>query len=329
MITRISTIGMNQPDWLLARKDGIGGSDVGAVLGMNPYKGPYSVWMDKTNRIAEQPANLAMRQGTYMEEFVAQEFTTLSGKRVHRVNAILKNDRFPHLHANVDRVLFGEKSGLECKTANMMSLRRFSGGEFPESYYAQCVSYLAVTEYDRWYLCVLILSREVRCFQLTRIPDDTCPAWCESSTYVSDEEITALVTATSDFWRYVEHDTPPPANGSRDDTDNLNNSFPVAINTEDELELLGAAYILSRLEEIKRLENTLSAERKELENGIKLRLGEYEKGVCENYKVSWSSRSRTTFDAKQFAADHPDLDLSNWYKTTTYRSFAVKRIERN
>lgn len=43
------------------------------------------------------------------------------------------------------------KEGMrECKTASALSMKLYAGGEFPESYYAQCVAYLAVTGWERW-----------------------------------------------------------------------------------------------------------------------------------------------------------------------------------
>ena len=37
-------------EWLKARRGGIGGSDVAACLGLNPWRTPVQVWEDKTGR---------------------------------------------------------------------------------------------------------------------------------------------------------------------------------------------------------------------------------------------------------------------------------------
>ena len=42
-------------EWLQARKSGVGGSDVGAIMGLNPWESAYSLWAKKTNQIAEMP----------------------------------------------------------------------------------------------------------------------------------------------------------------------------------------------------------------------------------------------------------------------------------
>ena len=40
--------------WLKVRNTGIGGSDAAAIMGLNPYKSPYELWLEKTGQ-AEAP----------------------------------------------------------------------------------------------------------------------------------------------------------------------------------------------------------------------------------------------------------------------------------
>ena len=49
MYTKISTYHMERDEWLKLRKEGIGGSDAGAICGLNPYASPMSVYQDKTS----------------------------------------------------------------------------------------------------------------------------------------------------------------------------------------------------------------------------------------------------------------------------------------
>lgn len=53
-------------------------------------------------------------------------------------------------------------------------------------------------------------------------------------------------------------------------------------------------------------------------------MGNTSKGSYGDFTVDWSSRSRRTFDTKAFQQANPDIDLSPFYKTSTYRQFAVK-----
>ena len=65
-----------------SEKKSLGGSDVGAVLGMNPYRSPYSVWAEKTGRLPPKEDNEAMRQGRDLENYVAERFCGESKKKV-------------------------------------------------------------------------------------------------------------------------------------------------------------------------------------------------------------------------------------------------------
>ncbi len=55
-------------EWLVLRKQGIGGSDAGAVCGLNPYSSPMKVFLDKTVGMTEEINNEAVRQGHDLED---------------------------------------------------------------------------------------------------------------------------------------------------------------------------------------------------------------------------------------------------------------------
>lgn len=125
MIERIKTSNMTRAEWLEERRRSIGGSEVGAILGLNPYAGPFSVWANKTGKVPDAEPSEAMRQGTDLEDYVARRFSERTGLRVERVNYLLRNSEYPHLHANIDRRIVGERAGLECKTASALNTSRF------------------------------------------------------------------------------------------------------------------------------------------------------------------------------------------------------------
>ena len=185
MITKVSTA--NKEEWKALRAKYLGGSDAASVVGLNPFSSPYALWAEKTGKTAPFDGNLATDVGTYLEEFIAKRFESVTGKKVRRANQSFLNDKYPWAIANIDRDIVGEDSGLECKSTSVLNTRRFKDGEFPTNYYVQVVHYLAMTEKTRWYLAVLIGNSDFLIYQLTRIGDDIVPEWCESSVFVSDE----------------------------------------------------------------------------------------------------------------------------------------------
>ena len=73
--TLISTKEMSHEEWLKIRKSGIGGSDAGAICGLNPYSSPIAVYQDKVSKELTEADNESMRQGRDLEEYVARRFT--------------------------------------------------------------------------------------------------------------------------------------------------------------------------------------------------------------------------------------------------------------
>ena len=324
MIHKTDTSRMTREEWLEERRKSIGGSDIGAILGLNKWSSPYTVWANKTGRLPDSEPNEAMRQGTDLEDYVAHRFMERTGLRVARVNYILRNDDYPHMHANIDRRIVGIKAGLECKTASALSASRFSGGDFPESYYAQCVAYMAITRYPVYYLAVLVLGKEFKIYQMTTEQEAFVPAWCESSVYVPPEEFDGIRNAVSDFWEYIETDAEPPADMSKATADALD-----AVHSDPEdvrIDLFGQESIVEQY-----LAAKLKAEESEkyaemYKNILKQHLGDATSAAGDRYTVTWKPKRRTTFDVKRFQADHPELDLSGYYKTSTYREFSAKEI---
>jgi putative phage-type endonuclease len=154
------TDNMTKERWLEIRRSGIGGSDAGAVCGFNRYKNAIDVWFDKTKKINDKKDNEAMRQGRDLEGYVAERFCEATGKKVYELPVMLGNVNYPYALADVDRLVDGEQAGLECKTANLYSEKRWAGGSIPPEYELQCHHYMMVTGAECWYIACLIYGRD-------------------------------------------------------------------------------------------------------------------------------------------------------------------------
>ena len=158
MCKTISTLGMEHEEWLRLRKGGIGGSDAGAVCGLNPYRSPMAVYWEKTTDMLDLSDNEAMRQGRDLENYVAQRFTEETGKKVRRSNKMYWSETHPIMYADVDRLLVGEDAGLECKTVSAYNAGKWENGAIPMHYLMQCIHYMAVTGKRTWYIAAVILG---------------------------------------------------------------------------------------------------------------------------------------------------------------------------
>ena len=203
----------NHEEWLSIRSKYIGGSDAGAVVGLNPYKSAYALWAEKTGKVPGFEGNLTTKVGAYLEELVAKLFEEETGKKVQRMNTSIHNTDYPYAIANIDRKVIGEKALLEIKTTNSIPImKQLRGTEFPEAYYAQVVHYLAVTGLEKAYLAVLVNCRELKIYELER----------------DQAEIDALMGAEDAFWKLVESDTPPAVDGSDSTGDTLLSMYPAS-----------------------------------------------------------------------------------------------------
>lgn len=304
----VSLKGKSREEWLELRKHGIGGSEAAAILGLNPYMTPYTVWAEKTNRLPEKEDTEAMRLGRDLEEYVAKRFTEKTGKRVKRRNAILWHEEYPFMFANADRFIVGENAGLECKTTSTLNLKQFKNGEYPDTYYCQCMHYMAVTGYRKWYLAVLVLGKEFLVYEINR----------------DEDEIRSLVEAEKAFWNYVVKDTPPPVDGRRPTTKTIHTIYREA--EPGKIELFGEDSHIKTLLELGKEMKALSTEKERIEQHLKELLGNCEFGQSDKFTVSWKNQTRRNFSVERLLEDHPDIDINPYYKKTEYRKFEVKEL---
>lgn len=304
-LSKISTLDMSHDEWIKQRNKSLGGSDASVVIGLNPYSSPYTVWAEKLGKLPPKEDNEAMRQGRDLEAYVAERFTEKTGKKVRRENSIIYNPEYPFAHANVDRIIVGEDAGLECKTTSSLNMKNFKNGAYPDTYYAQCVHYMMVTGCKKWYLAVLVLGRDFMVFEIER----------------DEEEIKALAESEKAFWDFVEKKTPPTVDGTESTSKTLGTIFPDS--NGDICNLMAYENDLMQYLALGTQIKALKEQQDEMANRVKAFMNEAGKGESDRYKVSWISTERKSFDTKAFQADHKDIDLNKYYKTSSYRTFRV------
>lgn len=169
----------DKPGWLkirtaLAQEGRLGGSDIGAAVGDNPYKSAYALWCEMIGLY--EPEDIsdkeAVKQGVMFESAVAERFEKETGIEVEEVPFIYTNSDAPHLFATPDRLCKDGESGLECKTAKEIVMKKFPQGDFPQQYFDQCCCYLKVTERKRWYIAILIYGVAFNIYMMTTIKEE-------------------------------------------------------------------------------------------------------------------------------------------------------------
>ena len=70
-------------DWHKARRKGLGGSDIAAILGISKWRTPMDVWVEKMGLVEPSEESYAMMRGRILEDAIAQWYGEFTGFDLH------------------------------------------------------------------------------------------------------------------------------------------------------------------------------------------------------------------------------------------------------
>ena len=140
------------PEWHTARSNGVTGTDIGAILGVNQYKSRTDVFRSKTVGGPDFVDNDYAKWGRLLEPVVAQEWARLRNLDIEPGTFIAKD----WMLGSPDFLVKNSKHGLEVKTAGYTQLKNYKDGRCPLSYEYQCRWYAMIMDYDKWSLTALV-----------------------------------------------------------------------------------------------------------------------------------------------------------------------------
>ena len=304
-----STENMPHADWLELRRQGIGGSDASVVCGINRYKSPVELWMEKTDQMPSQEAGEAAYWGTQLEPFVRAEFTKRTGIEVIHTMQLLQSEEHPFMLANLDGICDVPDVGkciFEAKTASAYKASEWED-TIPDEYMLQVQHYMAVTGYAGTYIAVLIGGNTFKWKFVER----------------DEELISMLIELESNFWHHVEELTVPPLDGSTASAkflaDRFHDSIPKSHITLPDT----AADLLAQYDEACEQLEIVTERKQKAENLLKEMMGENEVGTTGDRIVTWKSVSQERLDSKTLKAEHPAL-YKKYANKSSYRRFTIK-----
>jgi putative phage-type endonuclease len=304
-------------DFSVDRSKYIGGSDIGAILGLSRFKTPLEVWMEKTGKETKRLESLPLRFGSFAEEFVASEYSRATGYELLHDESIYIHPQHSYMSAHIDRFVLGDEDGLppsrilECKTANP-----FSSGEWgevgsdqvPMSYLCQCIWYMAITGIDKTDLAVLFGNSDFRIYEIDR-----------------DQALEELVIAkATTFWNeHVLKDIPPPAQNEADCHTLFSKGDP-AKSQEAKAETL---LLTKRLQLLNSEIETREEELSTIKQTIMSQMGEAELLTYQGRTLaSWKApKPSFRLDSKRFELEHPDLAMSYKLPIQNSRRLVIKQ----
>lgn len=308
----LSTRDMSRFEWLQERSKGIGGSDAGAILGLNKYRTAFELWLEKTGQVEPvEIDNEAIYWGNEMEAVVAKEFEKRTEKKVRRTNFMYSHPEYPFIKANVDRMVVGESALLECKTASAYLAKEWESDEIPATYLVQVQHYLGVTRKEKGYIAVLIGGNRFIWKEIER----------------DEELINMIFEAENNFWeKHVLGGVAPELDGSSAAEKYLKEKYERA--EKDKEVVLPGEYkeLLLQYEKIKSDEKLVKTAKTEIENKIKAELKDAETGITDRFLVTWKNQSQNRVDSTALKEKFPNV-YKEVLKETSFRKFAVKEIK--
>lgn len=286
-------------DWLKERRKGIGGTDISAIVGLNPWSGALAVWHDKTSdkEIVEEeniPAELGLELENFLRRKFVKKFATYEGIEVklEGMDWILADDEFRYFTVNIDdwfnHPIEGLSCGVELKTTTELKRKQWEGDNIPIYYIIQCQWGMMITGWTRWYIGFLIGNSS---FDLKQIDRD-------------EELIGRLRKAGKDFWNnYVIPKIPPMADGSSKSGEVIKELYPeeqkgMALELTEDLKIQ-LKLKLNGLDSLNEKKKELEKQIKENQNQIKQLMGESEYFEIDGRKVTFKTIFRKGYTVEE------------------------------
>jgi putative phage-type endonuclease len=300
----------NKQEWLRERKNYLGGSDLGAIAGLNPYRTALDVYLDKTSDDIRCETSPAMRWGTLLEDTIAKEYAEVTGQTIEIEPNTIYHPSMKFLGANIDRWVGDKEYVLECKTAGFTRGKEWGEegtDQIPESYLVQVAYYAAICAVPKVDIAVLIGGQDFRIY-----------------TYERNKELEEkLIKIACNFWHnHIEKRIPPKCVSTRD-TFNL---FPQS----NYHEIVAESNIIEKLQELKGAkeeESRIQSTIEKLKTDIQEFMRDYDVLIDNqgNVIATWKNITpRSFFDLKRFKEEAKDLYLKYTSPAKQSRAFLVK-----
>jgi putative phage-type endonuclease len=260
-----------------AHKTGIGGSEAGTIAGINPYKTPLDLYMEKKGLVEPEEPSEAMLWGLLLEPVIAEEYARRTGYKLVCPGRTLRHQEHVWMIGHLDAVASdnGNPIGLECKTTGQFSAKLWGEpgtDQIPEAYILQVQHYMAITGFAMFDVAVLIGGRDFRIYRVHR----------------DEELIKRLIEMEADFWRRVQEGDPPEIDHSPGAKKLLASKYP----KDTGKELIATDQIVpivAELQDVRGKIDKLEMVKDSCENRIKSYMGEASALLGEGFKITWKA----------------------------------------
>lgn len=164
--------------WLKDREEGIGGSDVAAIMGESQWSSPRQIWMSKVKMFDDivSTQSEAARWGNVLETVIANEWALRNGKKWIHIPVSIRHTEHHWMHANIDGFILSDDETtiegiLEVKTTSVYNKEIWETGPLPFYYICQANWYCGITGVQQYTMVCLVGGQKLYDHTLPFNPD--------------------------------------------------------------------------------------------------------------------------------------------------------------
>ncbi len=259
------------------RSQGVGGSEVAAIVGLDPRRDAFSVYAEKLGLVERAEPSPRMRWGKRIERVIAEAYAEETRQTVAWCDETRANPQRPWQVMTPDAFVWRDGAhagGVDAK--NVAFDQAYLWGDagtdaVPESIALQLQWYCSGEDLPWWDAAALFGGHDLRIYRVHR-----------------DPEIEAVLLEEADrFWRtHVLARVAPPIGSSATAAEYLRQRFPknveaLRVATEHE------ASLIAELKVARSNFDIAEAAKKSIENQVKEAIGEADGLECALGKVTW------------------------------------------
>lgn len=314
----------DEAQWRYERTKGIGGSDVGPIMGVSPFTSARQIYLSKTGQFTDNndrsdisaASRERMHFGHMLEPVVAEEYRLrkqddMPGLTIHVVGATLCHKEYPWARINIDRGIIypdGTFGILECKTTSEYMNDEWDSGEILLTYIYQIQWAMFITGLKKGAFACLVGGNK----------------FYEYDVFYDEELVlNTILPAMKEFWFENVGKLVEPEMQAADKEFANAEYADVVKNSEMTLDDDMANELCETVVVCKAKIKELTSTMEEAQNRLKDRLKNTEIGYTQDYTVKWSPRSQRRVDSDRLKVEFPEV-YEQCLKTINFRVMTVK-----
>ena len=132
---KIYDVVQGSPEWLALRKSKITATDIGTILGLNPYETPYQLWQRKLDLLDDKKVTAAMQRGKDLELTALDAYCKLTHQLMKPM--VVGHEEHDWAMASLDGLSYDSREAVEIKIMGEINHAEAMAGHVKPLYNAQ------------------------------------------------------------------------------------------------------------------------------------------------------------------------------------------------